>query len=246
MAFAPELLYPAAVVALGYFVLGVTGFGSSLMVVPLLSWKWPLQEVVPLALLLDVPAAVLQGLLNRRQVELTEVGRFVPPMILGSLAGMWLAGALEPQWPLLGLGLFVAAAGLGALRMAKQGAPQAHPKWRAVVGFSTGLVEVMFGTAGPLVLAWLQRRLTSVYAVRATTPVTIVLAALIALTVMAFNRTLSDSHMWGRWMLFLPLAGLAVLAGNRVARHLPAGLLRQLICALLVLSGVALAWQALH
>ena len=35
-----------AVVLLGYTVLGLTGFGSALVIVPLLAWQWPLPEVV--------------------------------------------------------------------------------------------------------------------------------------------------------------------------------------------------------
>ncbi len=46
-------LYPALVVALAYVVLGLTGFASSLIAVPLLAWRWPLAELVPLALVMD-------------------------------------------------------------------------------------------------------------------------------------------------------------------------------------------------
>ena len=56
-----EIIYPVAVIALGFFVLGVTGFGSALVIVPLLSWQWPLAQVVPLVLLLDFGACLLLG-----------------------------------------------------------------------------------------------------------------------------------------------------------------------------------------
>ena len=46
-------IYPALVVALAYVVLGLTGFASSLIAVPLLAWRWPLAELVPLALVMD-------------------------------------------------------------------------------------------------------------------------------------------------------------------------------------------------
>ena len=39
-------IYPALVVALAYLVLGLTGFASSLIAVPLLAWRWPLAEVL--------------------------------------------------------------------------------------------------------------------------------------------------------------------------------------------------------
>ena len=64
-----EWLYPAGVIFTGYLVLGITGFGSALVTVPLLAWIWPLPEVVALAILLDVPASLLHGGLNFRQVR---------------------------------------------------------------------------------------------------------------------------------------------------------------------------------
>ena len=51
-------LYQFAVVFVGNFVLGIAGFGSALIIVPLLAWDWPLAVVVPLVLLIDVPAAI--------------------------------------------------------------------------------------------------------------------------------------------------------------------------------------------
>ncbi|HQQ70689.1 MAG TPA: sulfite exporter TauE/SafE family protein, partial [Alicycliphilus sp.] len=113
-----DMLYPAAVVLLGYTVLGITGFGSALVIVPLLAWRWPLAEVVPLVLLLDLPASLLLGGLNLRHVNLAELRRLLPGMVAGALAGLWLSGQLPGRWPLLALGLYVAAVGARALRAA--------------------------------------------------------------------------------------------------------------------------------
>ena len=45
-----DMAYPALVVTLGYVALGLTGFASALISVPLLAWRWPLVDVVPLQL----------------------------------------------------------------------------------------------------------------------------------------------------------------------------------------------------
>lgn len=50
----PDLTWAALVVFGGYVVLGLTGFGSALVIVPLLTWQWPLSHVVALTLLLDL------------------------------------------------------------------------------------------------------------------------------------------------------------------------------------------------
>ncbi|NCA00150.1 MAG: sulfite exporter TauE/SafE family protein, partial [Betaproteobacteria bacterium] len=83
-------LYSVAVIFSGYFVLGTAGFGSALIIVPLLAWHWPLTFVVPLVLLIDVPAAVLHTGLNFKQVMWRELPPLLPSVLVGALVGMGL------------------------------------------------------------------------------------------------------------------------------------------------------------
>jgi uncharacterized membrane protein YfcA len=83
-----EWLYPMGVVLLGYTVLGLTGFGSALVVVPLLAWNWPLPAVVALTLLMDVPASAFHSGLNWRQVQWHELRRLLPGMVVGTVLGL--------------------------------------------------------------------------------------------------------------------------------------------------------------
>lgn len=240
----PELLYPAAVVLLGYVVLGITGFGSALVIVPLLAWHWPLPEVVALTLLMDVPASLLHGGLNLRQVNTAELRRLLPGMVAGALAGLWLSQVLSARWPLLVLGLYVATVGLQALRPAAERHAWS-PRWATPMGSAIGTVEMLFGTAGPLVVAWLSRRLPDVQALRATTPVAIAASACAVLLTMGASGRLSQPELWQRWLLLMGLAVAGVLLGNRLARLVSPLALRRVICGLLVVSGLCLLGQAL-
>lgn len=240
-----ELLFPVCVVLLGYVVLGITGFGSALIIVPLLAWHWRLPEVVALTLLMDVPASLLLGGLNLRQVDWAELRRLLPGMVLGCLVGIWLSGVLEPRWPLLVLGLYVAAVGVNALRP-RSGSSRSAPaaSWAHVMGFAMGVVEMLFGTAGPLVVAWLSRRLPDVHALRASTPVAIVLTASAVLVVMGWSGRLSSDELWSRWVILMGVAVVGVLVGHCLARRVPAASLRRLVCGLLVASGLTLVLHA--
>jgi uncharacterized membrane protein YfcA len=240
-----EMLYPAAVVLLGYVVLGITGFGSALVIVPLLAWRWPLPEVVPLVLLLDVPASLLLGGLNLRHVSFAELRRLLPGMVAGALAGLWLSTRLDSRWPLLALGLYVAAVGAQALRGAPPQRRQLAAPWGHAAGGAVGLVEMLFGTAGPLVVAWLARRLPDVQALRASTPVVITVSAGAALLTMGVAGRLSHADLWWRWLGLVGVAACGVLVGNRWARRVSPGLLRRAICGLLVISGLTLVAHAL-
>jgi uncharacterized protein len=242
-----DWLFPILTVFTGYLVLGITGFGSALVIVPLLAWKWPLPEVVALALLLDAPASALFGGLNFKQVQFNELRRLLPGMAVGSVAGLWLVGALQPLWPLLALGLYVMGVGLNALR-----GPHNVPRQRLpapavhAVGVVIGVVEMMFGTAGPVVMAWLQRRLPDVHCLRATLPVVMLVAVCSVLLTMGVAGQLSQGALWQRWLVLVGVALAGIALGHRLARHVPAAALRRAVFALLVLSGLMLIGRALR
>ena len=241
-----EWLYPIGVVLLGYTVLGLTGFGSALVVVPLLAWKWPLPAVVALTLLMDVPASAFHSGLNWRQVQWRELRRLLPGMVLGTLAGLWLVQHMNSRWPLLFLGVYVAGVGVNALRPKAAQASTAAPVWAWPVGSVIGLVEMLFGTAGPVVVAWLSRRLSDVQQLRASTPMIIAVTAMTVLLGMAWEGRLSSGWIWQRWTVLIGVALLGVWLGHRVAHRVPVAQLRQIICALLVVSGLMLALGALR
>lgn len=234
-------VYPAGVLLAGYLVLGITGFGSALVTVPLLAWIWPLPEVVALAILLDVPASMLHGGLNFRQVRWPALVAMLPGMAVGTLAGLWLLGQLDKRWPLFILGLYIAAVGLRALRQttARPQVSQTGPSYHLGSGL-VGVVEVMFATAGPVVLALLQRRLREVAEIRATVPVVMVVAGSVAIAVLAASGQVDHGQTLQRWVVGLPIAALGVVLGNRLARHIPPTVMRRTMAVLLVVSGLSL------
>lgn len=235
-----EWIYPAVVLLSGYLVLGITGFGSALVVVPLLAWKWPLPEVVVLAILLDVPASILHGGLNVRQVRWSAMIAMLPGMAVGSLIGLWLMGQLDKRWPLFILGVYIALVGLRALRQGMQTQKPVSPAGYHLGSGVVGVIEVMFATAGPVVLALLQRRLSDIAEIRATVPVVMVVAASIAIAVLLGAGQIDGPDTLQRWLLGMPIAAVGVILGNRVARHIPALTMRRVIAALLLVSGLSL------
>jgi uncharacterized membrane protein YfcA len=114
-----------------------------------------------------------------------------------------------------------------------------------VYGSAIGLVEMLFGTAGPVVVAWLTRRLNDAHLVRATIPMVMAVAVLTVLCGMVWDGRLSQPVLWQRWAVLIMPALAGVWLGHRLARRVPAARLRQTLCALLVVSGTVLAARAL-
>ncbi|MEY3666338.1 MAG: hypothetical protein RLZZ153_2520 [Pseudomonadota bacterium] len=235
-----EWLYPLLVILAGYLVLGITGFGSALVVVPLLAGHWPLAEVVTLTILLDIAASVVHGGLNLKQIRWNELARLLPGMTLGSLVGLWLLGTLDKRWPLFVLGLYVAYVGLRSLTAQARQTPTVSPHWAHLAGLLIGLVEVMFATAGPVVVAWLHKRMSDIASVRATVPVVMCLAGSLAVTVLGATQHIEFETLWPRWLVSIPVAVAGVVAGNRLASHIPVDLIKKIFSILLIMSGISL------
>jgi uncharacterized protein len=239
-----DVIFAVFSVLLGYVVLGLSGFGSALVIVPLLTWHWPLTLVVPLVLLIDVPASLLHTGLNVQQVAWREIPRLIPPMVIGALLGMHFLTSTHNDWPLLLLGIYIAAIGLLRLRSAGQIAPPPHTRWTWPAGLAMGCVETMFGTAGPVVLAWLNRRLLDPAILRATLPMTIAIVALLAIAASAIDGQMRQILLWSAYLVLLPVALLGVVLGHIIAKRVPTESLRRVIFGMLVLSGITLAGRS--
>lgn len=237
-------LSSVAIVLTGYTVLGLAGFGSALTIVPLLAWKWPLPEVVTLVLLLDLPATLMHSGMNWRRMEMAELRRLLPGILVGTVVGLWLTRHVESHWPLLALGLYVTGMGFALFRAGSQLAT-IQGRWAVVFGLGIGVVEMVFGTAGPLIVTWLSRRIPDPEKVRASIPMVLTVVVLIVLVGMASEGRLSSISLWQSWStLLLPALG-GVWLGHKLSRFVPAARLRQLICLLLICSGLALVRKAL-
>ena len=76
MTLTPEIVVVAAlVVVVAYLVFGLTGFGSTVIALPLLVYVLPIKFAVPLLMLLDFAAFLTLGLRVRRGIRFDEIGR---------------------------------------------------------------------------------------------------------------------------------------------------------------------------
>lgn len=253
-----QVAWALGAAALAYLVLGLTGFGSALIVVPLLAWHWPLALVVPLVLMIDLPTSLLHTWLNRRQVQWHVLGHLLPGMALGALLGDALSNTLSQGWALGALGIYVVSIGVRGWRHQARSAatpppPPAKPvsgsmAWLrdTATGLAVGVVETFFGTAGPIVVAFLSQRLPDVARVRANTPPVLILAVGFALGSFAMRGHLFQALIGLAYVPMVVVALAAVAWGHHLAVRLQGAMLARLVFALLVASGLALTARAIR
>src|SRR5258707_1317982 len=81
---APEAALLAGLAFIGALVVGVTGFGSALVTIPLATHFVPLQFALPLFALVDLSTAFSVGLENPRNAARDEWRRLVPMILVGT------------------------------------------------------------------------------------------------------------------------------------------------------------------
>lgn len=239
-----EFLATLAVIAAGYTVLGITGFGSALLIVPILAQWRPLPEVVPAILLLDVFACVLLGALSLRRAAWRELVALFPGMLTGAVVGVILPAHLPARLLLGVLSVLILLFALRGLLLARLPV-LATRKLALPAGFAAGLIETLFGVAGPVIVMYLGGRLGELTVMRPTVAVGVVAVSTTALAAIGLNSPMPS----GDWLLLLGCSAAiipaALWAGSRVARRLDPPTLVRAIHLLLLASGSGLLLRAL-
>lgn len=245
MEFGPEVLVAAPVaVFIAYFMFGMTGFGSSIIAVPLLAHFFPIQVAVPLMAVLDFSASLLLGGKTRRHVSGTEMKWLIPFAVLGIVIGVTLLIRLPAQPLLVGLGLFVLVYGAYSI---------AEPSFRGVVsrswavpaGLVGGTFTALFGTGGVVYAIYLSRRLPDKFELRATMSAVIIISSTLRIAFFLLGGLLLQLKVLGPALALMPVMVIAIKSGTRVHVGMSQRHMRQALGCLLVVSGASLLWKAL-
>jgi uncharacterized protein len=232
--------YPALVVLLGYWVFGLTGFGSALVIIPLLSWQWPLSAIVPTVLLLDIPASIAHTGMNLKHVRWRVVPKVMPFAILGAWLGSLVHPWRDSSWALSVLGLYIGWVAVRGLRGQTQSSEPSGPLVNSMTGTLMGLIETLFGTAGPVVMAWLTRQERKIEDVRATAPLLILITVCIALVGNGLSGHSDLDQVFAKTLWLAPVALLGGWIGHKFNSQIKSNVVSKIIYAVLLASGIGL------
>jgi uncharacterized protein len=229
---------------LAYIILGISGFGSALVTIPLLVHFLPLQTVVPLVVTVDFLATVSSGVRFREHVELAELKLLIPAVTVGILSGVTLLAMLPKHAALLLLGAFVTSYGLYRL-VTKPSATPVSRWWGIPTGLMGGLIGGLFGVGGPIYATYMSARIHDPARMRATLSAVFSFSTGLRLTVYLISGLLLRSEIWWAFLLLLPAMPLGLAIGHRLHARLTREQVGRFISVLLVASGISLLWKAI-
>jgi hypothetical protein len=238
--FAPTVLIIAPLVILfAYFMFGIGGFGSAVIIVPLLAHWLPLAFLVPLVVVLDLVASVMVGKASRQSVSVEELKRLLPYFIVGIILGVTLLMALPRQPALIALGAFCLI--VGAQNIFSPGFSGAISKlWAIPAGLVGGVLGALFGTGGPVYVVYLSKRLHDKTQVRATVSTIISISTILRTISYAISGLLLSVKLLTAAACLLPLMFIGIKAGSRVHLSLTDVQMRRAVGVLLLISGTSL------
>lgn len=232
------LLAPLVIVA-AYTVFGLSGFGSTVVAVPILAHFLPVSFLVPMMVLLDLASAVFIGSSGREHLAKAELKRLIPWMFVGFVIGVTVLVGVPDRYLRVALGLFAAVVGIygifnPVLRSTISGL------WAIPAGIAGGSIATIFGAGGPIYATYLSGRLKDKSEIRSTISTLISISAFSRAVVYAVTGLLLHAALLGGAALLSPFAFLGVKLGNRIHVGLSQEQMRRAIGALLLLTGVSL------
>lgn len=239
---AGTLAFVIGIVLLAATVQSITGFGFSLVAMPLLVTVLPVDEAISLNTLLALANTAIMARANVRDVPWETV----VPLFVGAVVAMPLgiiALLVAPADAIritIGLATLAMVAALAAgLRF-----PARSTALELLVGAIAGTLSTSTGVNGPPVVLYLQGRQHEPPRFRAALAVFFTGSGLVATAIFAASGVLTWTAL-----LLAALALPAVLAGNAagggVARHIDGTLFRRLVYALLVAAALSALASAL-
>jgi len=239
----PTFIIAAAVMLGAYVVFGITAFGAALFTVPVLSFFFPLDFVLPMCALIDATAALALGVRISRDAEWRELKWMIPLSLAGAIAGVTLLVALPKQATIAGIGTFLIAYALYSLRQG-EGTRTVGRGWAPVAGFVGGAFGTLFGVGAPPYAIYLTHRLRDMIAYRATLSNMVVFSVGMRVLVFAAGGLILADRVAG-FIALVPFALAGLWLGNRLQARISRGGLLRVIAVLLLLIGASLLVRAL-
>jgi uncharacterized protein len=237
------LLAPLVVVA-GYTIFGLTGFGSTMITVPILAHFLPISFLVPLMAVIDVACSISVGGRGHRDVARGELKLLVPFMLVGFVIGVTVLVGVPDRYLRIALGVFAIGIGLhGVFNPTLVRSISAL--WVVPAGIIGGAVATIFGAGGPFYAMYLSGRLRDKTAVRATASALIFVSASSRTVIYAVSGLLLHVATLVAVVFLAPFVWLGLRTGARIHVGLSQEQMRRLVGALLVITGLSLLARAL-
>jgi uncharacterized membrane protein YfcA len=197
------------------------GFGEALVAVPLLSLFLSIRVATPLATLLSITVAAVVVVQDWDKIHVGSAWRLLLPTLPGILLGLWLLTAVAEPVVKAILGVLILAFSTYSL-LSRRPPELRHDRLAWAFGFAAGVLGGAYGMNGPPLVVYGALRRWSPEHFRATLQGYFLPASLAGMAGFWWSE-LWVTEVTQYYLLSLPLALAAILAGRWINRRLKGG-----------------------
>jgi uncharacterized membrane protein YfcA len=233
------LLVAPVVILIAYTVFGLSGFGSTVISLPILAHFVPVSYLVPLMALLDCASATFMGTSGREHLSKPELKRIIPFMLVGFVIGATVLVGVPDVYLRGALGAFAVVIGIHSIL--NPGLQRKISAWWCVpAGIVGGAIATVFGAGGPIYATYLSGRLNDKSEVRATMSTLISISAFIRAVVYAVAGLLLHAAIGLGALMLAPFVWIGLKLGDSIHLGLSQEQMRRAVGTLLVVIGASL------
>jgi hypothetical protein len=227
------------VIIVAYTVFGLSGFGSTVISVPILAHFLPVSYLVPLMVILDMTSATLMGTRGREQVAVAELKRILPFMFMGFVVGTTALVKVPDEYLRPALAVFTMLIGVNSIlnpRLKKR----ISAWWCVPTGVVGGSVATVFGAGGPIYATYLSGRLEDKTEIRSTMSALISISAISRAILYAIAGLLLHAAILEGGLALAPFVYIGLKLGHRIHVGLTQEQMRRLVGAIVLVTGALL------
>lgn len=237
------LPYIIGVEFLCFFIKGIAAFGDTLIANPMLSMAMDNRVISPMNLLYQVPVNAYMAWKNRKAFAIKSALPILFAILLGVIPGVLLLKHAASWILKASLGILVISIGLEMLLRNRHTKKKPNVFAMAVSSFFSGVTTGLYGI-NLFFIAYVERTTDTRDAFRGNVCFIFLVENVFRITVYALSGVLSY-----RVLIFTlgasPGALLGFYVGSRVDRHLSEKVLRRMIIALFMASGLSILIKSL-
>ena len=225
------------VVLIAGFVQGLTSFGFALITMPFLARIIPLQQVVPIVVVLSLCTNIVVIINTRRQVDIKKIWILIISSLLAAPLGTYLLIYLHPSVLKFFTGVVIIT--FSGILLSGKSFPVHNEKLAFVpVGILSGLLNGSISMSGPPVALFLSNQGVNKETFRANITAYGIILNIITVCTYSYSGLLTkEVIVYATW--FIPSMLVGVIIGIKAIKKLDDKLFRNLALWLIVISG---AW----
>lgn len=219
------------------------GFGEALVAVPLLALFLPIQQAVPLAVMLSIAVALLVVIQDHQHIHIQSAKWLILCALPGIPIGLYLMLQLSDGITKTALGILISLFAIYSLLKKQQTqSKERNTVWLIICGLLSGILGGAYGLNGPPLVYYGDKQGWSAQHFRATLQAYFLPASTLAL-IGYFMQSMVTAIVFHYFLIALAPTIIAIYIGRWINKKFTTNSFFKLVYIFLLVLGIILLWS---